>query len=400
MGTVKKRRNATREKETKKGTTSASSATTESTKPSIAREFTENDIDLSETTWAVIRRHPLFWGLLLLGVPYMLYLGWRWIVLQHPFLPGMRPAVGMNDPRQVLIIGTMSSGTSSMAKGLREDVGIEVGHEDSDTLWTFVRDGTVSWFHGIRYWRHPHNKSDSHTISDLCRVAWRLRFSNSNYGFGPTLFGTPEYNCSVVHPKFKGCFHHACVTALTREYGCALASNPINGGGCHPPFQTTLLQTREPWKIVQSLVAKYCLEDDKIAAKPPKTLWLLLQAMGLVINEDCVEQMILYVTGFYNTILDHYPDIVVYPVERTTPCQVAILAGLGNISTTVYSPNHDLVRDVCQREETDEGPIETPRKNLINRGRISLQDVLPHTTPEVVNDLKALYQRLGYQYPE
>jgi hypothetical protein len=357
--------------------------------PSLENDIPEDGIDVAQTAWDVIRHHPLFWALLLLGVPYLLFVMWRWVVLQHPFISGMRPAVGMNDTRQVLIIGSMSCGTSSIAQALREEVGLEVGHEDSDTLWTFVRDGTVSWFHGIRFWRHPANRSDGSVVSDLCRVAWRFRNSKSNYGFGPTLFGTPEYNCSFVHPRFNHCFHHACVKALTREYGCGLATTSKERGSCNPPFQTTLLQTREPWKIVQSLVA----------AKPPTTLWLLLNAMGLVQSEDCVQQMILYVTGYYNTILDNKPDISFYPVESTTPCEVSILAGLGNVSTTVYGPNHDVVVEVCQKESY-KSSIETPRANVINKGRRSLQDVLPYTTPKLENDMRALYKRLGYLYPE
>jgi hypothetical protein len=400
MGTARRRRTTHREQEKEtNGVGLSTVAAAKSTKPSLEHAAAKDETDAAQTAWDVIRRHPLFWALILLGFPYLLFVGWRWVVLQHPFLTGMRPAVGMNDTRQVLIIGSMSSGTSSIAQALREDVGIEVGHEDSDTLWTFVRDGTVSWFHGIRYWKHPENRSASHVVSDLCRMAWRFRNSKSNYGFGPTLFGTPEYNCSLIHPKFNQCFHHACSKALTREYGCALTTTPNNRDSCNPPFQTTLLQTREPWKIVQSLAAKYCLDSGKIAPKPPTTLWFLLNAMGLVKNEDCVQQMILYVTGFYNTILDNKPDIIFYPIESTTPCEVALMAGLGNVTATVYGPNHNIVVEMCQKN-SDEAIIKTPRANVINHGRISLQDVLPYATPGLEDDIKALYQRLGYIYPK
>jgi hypothetical protein len=47
---------------------------------------------------------------------------------------------------------------------------------------------------------------------------------------------------------------------------------------CTTPYPTTLLQTCEPWKIVTSLAAKYCFDDDNkcIRESPPKTLkWLL-----------------------------------------------------------------------------------------------------------------------------
>ena len=300
----------------------------------------------SATTRDVILRHPLFWLLILVGIPYFVYLGYRWIVLQHPFVSlGMRPPVGNTDIRQVLIIGSMSSGTSSIADSLRHDIGIEVDHEDSDTLWKTVRDGTVSWFHGIRYW-NIEGSDESRIINGLCRISWTFK---ENYGFGPTLFGNPQYNCSFVHPQFKECFHHACVKSLTREYGCALKKK-----SCIPPFQTTLLQTREPWKIVQSLSAKYCLKEDSddktILEKPPTTLSLLLAAMGLIKGkENCIEQMMLYVIGYYNMILNNDPKIVFYPIETTTPCEVAALSGLDDLSTTVYEPNNYKYLQKCKQ---------------------------------------------------
>eukprot|EP00965_Chrysotila_dentata_P155638 5142920-Pleurochrysis_carterae.AAC.2 len=30
-------------------------------------------------------------------------------------------------------------------------VRLQVGHEVSDTVWSFSRDGTVSWLHGLRF---------------------------------------------------------------------------------------------------------------------------------------------------------------------------------------------------------------------------------------------------------
>ena len=49
----------------------------------------------------------------------------------------------------------MSSGTTQMAHGLTSKLGLEIGHENSETKWSFVRDGTVSWFHGIRFLPRP-----------------------------------------------------------------------------------------------------------------------------------------------------------------------------------------------------------------------------------------------------
>ena len=159
---------------------------------------------------------------------------------------------------------------------------LEVGHEDSDTLWKFVRDGTVSWFHGIRYWPEVQNASlRSRRLAQLCKVQWAFRNQGlqENYGFGPTLFGNPQYNCSFWHPQFQSCYRHACMVALDREYSCATMTLPDQKTACHPPFQVTLLQAREPWKIVTSLTAKYCFNSESneiISNLPPTLQWLLL----------------------------------------------------------------------------------------------------------------------------
>ena len=204
----------------------------------------------------------------------------------------------------------------------------------------------------------------------------------------------------MIHPQFRKCHWHACHTLLNREYGCELSDQ-----GCYTPYQTSLLQTREPWKIVQSLVAKYCWRDDEktIGVEPPQTLRWLLHAMGLVDmvqnnNDHCVLQMMDYVVGYYNTILDAAPDIAVYAVETTIPCQVAKLAGLWDPATTVYAPNYEKIQTQC--EDTTMQSQTTPSSNVINRGRVSIQDLMPFTTQESRDQMKLLYSRLGYDYGE
>ena len=79
-----------------------------------------------------------------------------------------RPAVHLTDPRQVLIVGTISSGTSQVANDLKNKLGLEIGHENAVASWSFVRDGTVSWFHGIRYIPRPgiDNNAENNFVDD------------------------------------------------------------------------------------------------------------------------------------------------------------------------------------------------------------------------------------------
>lgn len=221
MGTVKRRKNDRNKKPDEHSSTSVGdgngndTTTTNSTEGLSDAKNNKDEEAKDDVNWkVVVTRHPLFWAIIVLGIPYLTHLGVRWVTLQHPFWNGARPAVSMNDTRQVLIVGSMSSGTSSTADGLRNEFQLEVGHEDTDTLWKFVRDGTVSWFHGIRY----HEKDDE-KITRLCILSYRFRSSNfglsktSNYGFGPTLFGSPDYsNCTLgfMDPNFRKCFINSC----------------------------------------------------------------------------------------------------------------------------------------------------------------------------------------------
>eukprot|EP00535_Pseudo-nitzschia_heimii_P006283 CAMPEP_0197195038 /NCGR_PEP_ID=MMETSP1423-20130617/30336_1 /TAXON_ID=476441 /ORGANISM="Pseudo-nitzschia heimii, Strain UNC1101" /LENGTH=185 /DNA_ID=CAMNT_0042648573 /DNA_START=176 /DNA_END=730 /DNA_ORIENTATION=+ len=114
---------------------------------------------------------------LLVVLPHVFYTCYLYVCLQRPELlawavssltacgldrlglplpiPILRPAFRSVDARQVLVVGTMSSGTTQVAHELRSKIDLEIGHENSETLWSFVRDGTVSWFHGIRFLPRP-----------------------------------------------------------------------------------------------------------------------------------------------------------------------------------------------------------------------------------------------------
>ena len=391
--------------------------TSTSTKPFHQQGLLLDDVGDDEepyvatTAWQVVKGHFLFWALLLFGIPYGIFFLWRWVVLQHP-LSGMRPAVRLQDPRQVLILGSMSSGTSSTADVLRRERSLlEVGHEDSDTEWKFVRDGTVSWFHGIRYFPSVTDAERHETILKTCAVSWFITSqkgsSSSNYGVAPTLFGNPDYECGFWHPNFRTCFLKSCHKALDREYGCALENNK-----CVTPYKHTLLQTREPWKIVASLAAKYCLDagGGQLEATLPRTFSSLLHTIHLIpnITDSCPSQMIDYVLNYYTTILDHAPPssddstvFEVYPIERTSPCEIARLAGLGKPETTLYAPNHETYQEQCGddvAEASKESISKATRSNVINKGRVSIEDLLPFASKEQVKGMKRLYRRLGYEY--
>lgn len=117
----------------------------------------------------ILKKHPLIRVGKFVFIPYLLYYGYYYIRLQHPEymskatggLINLRPAVyGTNTPRQVLIVATPGSGTVQMSTELRTKLSLEIGHESTDAAWDFTRDGSVSWFHGIRFLTQPKDANE------------------------------------------------------------------------------------------------------------------------------------------------------------------------------------------------------------------------------------------------
>ena len=389
------------------------------------QQYQEEEKD-EDPTWHVIRRHPAFLLMIVLVIPYSLWNVWTRIVLQHPelvnryFHTELRPSVQMDDPRQLLIIGSMSSGTSQIAQDFIHKFHMEIGHEDSDTGWKFVRDGTVSWFHGIRY-LDPSKRN----LAQMCQLSWKLYSSDkmnffqpfSNYGIGPDLFGPPHFRLPLIHPNFHTAFHEFCQDNLEQELGCGMT------GKCRTPFQRTLVQTRQPWKIVTSLVAKYCYhgsedsddDDDKDFHLPTSTLLQLFfvlfpyekwfypnhpDLLNLSPKAVCTNQMASYVWRFYSELFNNTEQdssLSVFPIETTPICQVAENAGLLGLSNTVYPPNHQHASQYCQ-EFPD--TLFGRNANRINQGRLTEQQLLRMADPSIAQAMKALYKQMGYQYPQ
>ena len=196
------------------------------------------------------------------ATPYALYLFYLWLVLQSGVF-GPESTVALGDARQLLVVGTQSSGTTQMSASLRA-IGMEVAHESSETQWEFARDGTISWFHGIRFL--PRSSSSlRESVGYICRGPIR------NVGFHPSLYRTPRRGCSY-RVLWDECWAHECTDLLSREWGCAYDAT------CETPFATSLLQARHPLRTVESLVTKFCTSLD--AASPASDAWMgLLRAL-------------------------------------------------------------------------------------------------------------------------
>ena len=137
-------------------------------------------------------------------LPYALYNGYIWVRLQSGF---ERNVVTIKDQRQALILGTQCSGTSATAKHLN-DLGIEMGHETTDALFNFARDGTIGWAQGIYFFGRNGGEPNIDLLCEKPRA--RLRHS--------TQF-QPSDQCSY-RVMWDKCWQNTCKDVFQKNYGC------------------------------------------------------------------------------------------------------------------------------------------------------------------------------------
>ena len=84
-----------------------------------------------ETLWETFMTHPLVTVAPYLIIPYMIYKALFLVMLRQPHvftgLVELRPAVAMNETRQVLVLGAIGSGTQQTIEGLSKLLKLEVG---------------------------------------------------------------------------------------------------------------------------------------------------------------------------------------------------------------------------------------------------------------------------------
>jgi hypothetical protein len=91
-----------------------------------------------ETLWQTFQSHPLVNVAPYILIPYFLYKIMLMIVLRQPQiftgLIELRPAVAMNETRQVLVLGAIGSGTRQVAEGLSKVMKLEIALEGTNSL--------------------------------------------------------------------------------------------------------------------------------------------------------------------------------------------------------------------------------------------------------------------------
>jgi len=333
------------------------------------------------TIYDIFTSHPLIRVGKFVLLPYLLYFGYYFIRLQHPEyiskitggIIKLRPAVhGTDTPRQVLIVATPGSGTVQMASELRSKLSLEIGHGSIDAAWEFTRDGTVSWLHGIRFLTEP--KDNEEKVTSLVNICSADNIDTDFYlmGFYPAMFGPPKNKCSSRN-KWDECWKSECFLTLLREWGCA------TNNSCEINFARNVHQVRNPMNTLESLIVKYCTGDglDGTVAEPFLRYASALFPHHNFYADSCIESTGTFMVMYLESMVEarRRGDIdAFYRIETSTACDVAEKAGLTELNTTVYAPNHVRVGHLCDMDNwTSPAQLRVEQKlNNINKFELRL----------------------------
>lgn len=329
--------------------------------------------------------------------PYCCYILYLWFFLQFGVL---RSAVADSGLRQVLIVGTQSSGTSQTAASLRA-LGLEVQHEASDTSWSFARDGTVSSLHGMRFFAGHPSSAAKHALCD---------HFTKNIGFHPAMFR--DRGCSY-REEWGECWRRECIAIVDGEWGCALRASASASGAsrCETPYARQLLQTRHPLRTLESLAAKFCLDstgsllrvDSAFAAfagalfpppsapPPPSTSTGCIAATGAYLARYMEDMLAAHAAGALDAT---------YRVEDTEPCAIARHAGFLDEDTAVYRGAHIAARTACTASAREAARVTSarPKRNRRNKGRVNISfDDVRDVDAALEARLRTLARAFGYE---
>ena len=245
-----------------------------------------------------------------------------------------RAALPLGAERQLLIVGTMGSGTTQMSHDL-SSLGLEFAHESSDSREARCRDGTVSWAHGLQYLALEPTDVRPDTVGRLCSkprfAVWSSSFYDGSRGHdgGRACLRAPGH-------YWDECWEDECRRVASQELGCAL--NRSSKQRCTSPFAHTLLQVRHPLKTIGTLVAAFCNGSDTADAArestqldtidallppPSASVAPLVEASG---GGQCSLRFGWYWVQYIKMVMPHVEQW--YRIEDTPACKVLMLGGV------------------------------------------------------------------------
>lgn len=298
-----------------------------------------------------------------------------------------REVVTESSPRQVLVLGTQSSGTTHTTE-LLQALGFEVAHENSNGLHKFCADGSVSWFHAVRLL--PGRVSEA-SLDTLCNR------SRKRSGFHPAMFREPVTCSPGWLARWDACWVSECRALLTATWGCARRPE-----GCATPYARTLVQSRHPLRVTESLTVKFC-RDSASVPNPEvfdiiRALWPDHSALDYYgRNGPCHLAFAYYWVLYYGTLREAMASGAVdafYPVENATACSVARLAGFAS-HDALRSTSHATFATACSQPQPQaRRPSNKRNKGLFHLTRADIATADP-ALDRAVADLSRF---MGYEY--
>jgi hypothetical protein len=313
-----------------------------------------NEEEPDQTLWQVFKSHPFVVIAPYVLIPTALYYLYLYVTLKRPDLASaaslgmvsLRPAVRTEDPRQVLILGSLGSGAIQVAEALRNVLKLELYHEVADATSFFSRDGTAS---NLLAWRYSDDLSEGrlgHVLDDLC-----FNQTKEAQLFKPSMFQPTK--CSSLLGDRSKCHVKECVALIGREFGCAWRKG---GSLCLPPFVRVLHQARHPLTVISELMSSVCptYEQNKDSTIHP----VFAQVATAFLDHDsefdsCLAVVAWYVIRFNRALLHARSKGLVdamYTYEESTLCDVARHAGFTDPDRVLHAPNLLKVSSKCSPE--------------------------------------------------
>ncbi len=397
--TLRQRKNSKKEK-IKEGEKISSSAKSKMT--TIAVGLPEDET-LSQTFF----KHPLVRVTPVVLLPYVIYQIIYFATLRHPEwvtnatlgLVPMRPSLGANDPRQVLILGPELAENRYISQGLAASLHLEIVNEAFDSQNYFCRDGSVSWFQFMRLMEPLAELSNNR---EAPFAAWKELCLDRNHTM-MHLFHPKEYGPSKCssYETWSHCWAQECFSNVKSIWAC---ENDVNRD-CPQKFVRILHQVRNPMHTIATLNATVC-PHSKLATS------LLNVIGGLFPDRDwkkmnCMDAMAWYTVDFHRKLIKAREAGYVhgmFQIETTSPCEVAHMAGFGDESSAMYPPNAEKITKACR---DDDGNLDAMAQDFFDRVKKENKgDAIPGLTPVAMNDfddpnltkeIKKLVTALGYE---
>ncbi|KAG7362720.1 hypothetical protein IV203_026080 [Nitzschia inconspicua] len=408
------------------------------TKPASSPNDTNNLDDPNSTPAdptlaSVFFSHPLIRVGRFILIPYLLFHALNYIALQRPEWVGMatfgtmklRPSVPTFDERQVLILGASIQDNKLMAAKLADTLKLEVAHETFDSLHNYCRDGSTSWYQIMRFLSYVPNTSDNRNKKNNTEVGRQkveafqelcIDRSSSlvSQFFDPRKY-SPSDECSS-REVWSQCWSRECFRTLRHLWDCTGNDNSNNLEDerfCMPSFRRILHQTRHPLSTIQLLNETYC-SIEKIEHSFRKIVAGFFPYRDWEAMSSCLELVSWYTWDFESTLLNARRAGVVegmFPLESTSPCEVAALAEFTDPAQALYTPHVDRLTKLCHSEESNKATSKhsfVPQNNKKNAEATAwtwenLMSAITEGTDKrsaqkasLIESLKSLSEDLGY----